>query len=542
MSDKKPQELMKFNKEARDKLVEGSTLMYNAVCSTLSPKGRNVAIRRQWGTPIVVHDGVTVAREVKSPDRFVQVGINLVRGAATKTNEEAGDGTTTSTLIAHEVISRGMKLLDDGINPMILRAEINDALEESLKELSKISKEAKTQKDLEQVATISSADPEIGRLVGETVFKVGTDGLVSVEESGGYETIVEHSEGMSLDKGFASPYFVTNLNRMEAVVSSPVIIVTDKKITTQNEIVPILDYIVQSETIVNNKNIVIIGEVGGQALQILVQNKMKGIINCVAINPPGYGMLRDGLLEDIAIMTGGKVIRKELGLDLERFAAQFDDSYLGHAEKVIADRKSAMIVRGFADIKEVKDQIKRLRKFKEEVKNISEKENVDERIAKLSTGVSVVRVGAKTEVEGREKVERVKDAVGAAQSALQEGIVPGSGVTFLRMANAIKGDSDGAKLLREVLEQPLRKVMVNSGEPDKIIKDYINKIKEHKDLDYGYEVMSSKLKNMYEAGIIDPTKVIRLCLENGVSIATSILTTDTLIDFVDVEMPTAPNR
>ena len=540
MENKTPKEYMQFNKDAQHKLLEGALLMYRAVCSTLSPKGRNVAIARQWGAPIVVHDGVTVARDVKSDDRFVQIGINLVREAATKTNEEAGDGTTTSTLIAYETIKRGMKLIDEGVNPMILRQEINEAMGQALEELSAISKTAETQQDLERVATISSSDPEIGRLVGETVFKVGNDGLVSVEESGAYETTVEHSEGMSLDKGFASPYFITSPNRMESVVSNPIIIITDKTITTQAEIVPIIEYIVQSE-LVNNKNIVIIGDIGGQALQILVTNKLNGNINVCAVKVPGYGALSSGFLEDIAVLTGGKVIRKELGLSMEEFTNQFDDSYLGHAEKVVSNRKSAMIVKGFGDLKEVKAQIKRLKNLKKEASTLPEKENLDERIAKLSAGVSVVRVGAKTEIEGREKVERVKDAVGAGQSALKEGIVPGSGVTFLRIAGAIEGDTDGARLMREVLEQPLRKVMENSGEPDKIIKEYMQKIKAHKDIDYSYEVMSGKLTNMYEAGIIDPTKVIRLCLENGASVATSILTTDTLIDYAEQEQAGLPS-
>ena len=540
MKSENPKQYMMFNRDAQQKLVEGASLMYKAVCSTLSPKGRNVAIARQWGAPIVVHDGVTVARDVKSDDKFVQIGINLVREAATKTNEEAGDGTTTSTLIAYETIVRGMKLIQDGTNPMILRKEIDDAIGQALKQLSVISKEAKTQEDLVKVATISSSDPEIGKLVGETVFKVGIDGLVSVEESGAYETTVDHSEGMGLDKGFTSPYFITSPNRMEAVISKPIIIITDREITTQGEIVPIIDYIITSD-LENNKNIVIIGNVGGQALQILVTNKLNGNINACAIKAPGYGMLASGFLEDIAVLTGGKVIRKELGLNLEEFANQFDSSYLGHAEKVVADRKSSMIVRGFGDLDEVKGQIKKLKKQKREAKTLPERENLDERIAKLSAGVSVVRVGAKTEIEGREKVERVKDAVGAAQSALREGVVPGSGVTFLRIADAIKGDTDGARLMREVLEQPLRKVMENSGEPNKVIKEYMGLIMDNKDIDYGYEVMSSKLTSMYNAGIIDPTKVIRLCLENGVSVATSILTTDTLIDHVEPTTPGAPS-
>lgn len=523
-------EYMKFGVDARDKLVSGAKKMYDAVCSTLSPKGRNVAIARSWGAPIVVHDGVTVAREVKSNDRFEQIGIDLIREASQKTNEEAGDGTTTSTLIAYEIIKRGMDLLKDNVNPMILRNEINTAMKEALEELQNISKKAETKEDLQHVAQISSANEEIGTLVGETVFKVGVDGLVSVEESGAYETVVEHSEGMLLDKGYSSQYFVTNVNRMEAIVDDATVIITDRDVTTNAEIVSLVEYVVGTGT----KNIVIIGSVGGQALSTLIKNKVNGVINCVVVKRPGYGEFSQGLLEDIAVLTGGRVLSKELGMTTDEMVLNdFVDTYLGKAEKVIVGRNDALIVKGGGTQKEVDVQIKRLKGLMSKAPSKPEKEQYEERIAKLSSGVSVIRVGAKTEVEGREKVERVKDAVGAAQSALKEGIVPGSGVTFLKIAKAIIGDSDGARLMREVLECPVRKVMSNSGEPDKIIKDYLSKIKDKDEVDYGYESVSGELKNMYEVGVIDPTKVVRLCLENGVSVASMILTTDTIIDFID---------
>jgi len=532
--DEEQREFMKFGVEARNKLVEGAQLMYDCVCSTLSPKGRNVAIARNWGNPIVVHDGVTCAREVKSSDRFVQIGVNLIREAATKTNEEAGDGTTTSTLIAYETIVGGMKLLANGKNPMILRSEINEALQEALVELDKISKEAKTQEDLERVASISSASTEIGKMVGETVFKVGVDGLVSVEESGGFSTVVDHAEGMSIDKGWASPYFITNPNRMEAIVDNAAIIITDKKVTTIQEILPIVDYLVTSD-LLDNKNIVLIGDVGGQALSTLVQNKLKGIINCVVIKKPGYGEFTHGILEDIAILTGGKVMSKELGMPMDKEVAKsVVEEFVGTAKKVVVGRKNAMIVNGGGDKKEVKAQVKRLKEMLAVAAHKTERETLEERIAKLTSGVSIIKVGAKTDVEGREIVERVKDAVGAAQAALKEGVVPGSGVTFLRLAQAIKKETDGAKLLKEVLEEPLRKVMSNSGEPDKTIRDYITEIKEKKDVDYGYECMEGKLTNLYKAGVIDPTKVIRLCLENAVSVSTMILSTDCIVDYVDI--------
>ncbi|MFA6609188.1 MAG: TCP-1/cpn60 chaperonin family protein, partial [Candidatus Paceibacterota bacterium] len=325
-----PVTYMKFSQDAREKLVEGVTLMYSAVCSTLSPKGRNVAINRQFGAPIVVHDGVTVAREVKSPDAFVQMGIDLVREAAQKTNDEAGDGTTTSTLIAYELVIRGLQLVNKGVNPMILRNQLYAALEDIKPYLSELSKKVDTQHDLERIATISSAYDVIGKMVGEAVFKVGGDGLVSVEESGSYETYINYTEGMTIDKGYLSPYFVTNPQRMEAVVDKPVVAIIDKEITTQREIVPLVETMLAAG---KTKNFVIIGDVKGEALGVLVTNKMKGIINCCVIEAPGYGDNKRDYLEDLAVLTGATVFSKELGMDAESFARSFDKEWLGKAEK-----------------------------------------------------------------------------------------------------------------------------------------------------------------------------------------------------------------
>lgn len=532
-----PDTYMVFSQEARLKLLYGVTLMYDAVCSTLSPKGRNVAIARQFGAPIVVHDGVTVAREVKHPDPFVQMGINLVREAAQKTNDEAGDGTTTSTLIAYELAARGFDLITKKkVNPMVLRSQLYEALEDIKKYLPKLSKPAKTQRDLERVATISSADELIGKMVGEAVHKVGVDGLVAVEESGGYDTYIKYTEGMTIDKGFLSPYFVTSTSRMESVIDKPVIAIIDKTITTQRELVPLIESIIGV-----SKNFVIIGEVKGDALGILVTNKMKGIINCLVVEPPGYGDNRADYLEDLAVLTGATVFSKELGLDPEAFAHSFDIGWLGKAEKVVATKKTTMVVRGGGAEKAVKAQIEKIRKHLKKSESTAERERLEERLAKLTTGVAVVKVGAKTEIEAREKLERVKDAVGAAQAALQEGIVPGSGVTFMHLSDAIKGDNDGANLMREVLEQPLRKVMLNSGESNQKylfglfpsdIDRLVNEIKKMSTnlKSVGYNSLEGRVDNMERAGIIDPTKVIRLCVENGLGVAASILTTDTLVD------------
>lgn len=514
--------------------------MYKAVCSTLSPKGRNVAIARQFGTPIVVHDGVTVAREVKSTDDFVQMGINLVREAAQKTNDDGGDGTTTSTLIAYELVTRGLKLVDKGINPMILRNELYKAFEDIKPMLKKLSKKIKGIKDLERIATISSADEIIGKMVAEAVDHVGEDGLVSVEESGSYETYVTYTEGMTVDKGFCSPYFVTNPQRMEAVVDKPIVAIIDREITTQREIVPLVETMLAGGKL---KNFIIIGEVKGDALGVLVTNKMKGIINCVVIDPPGYGDNRRDYLEDLAILTGATVFSKELGMDAEQFANSFDKDWLGKAGKVVAGKKSTMIVNGGGDIKEIQKQIKKIKSHINKAESVTERERLEERLAKMTTGVAVIKVGAKTEIEAREKLERVKDAVGAAQAAMKEGYVPGSGVTFMRLAEAVKGSSNGAKLMREVLYQPIRKVMLNSGEsvkrhlfgwfPSKIDRLVIKiryEIEYNNKRSTGYNSLKMCVSNMERDGIIDPTKVIRLCLENGLGVASSILTTDTLID------------
>lgn len=531
----KPEKYMEFGQEARDKLVKGVTLMYDAVCSTLSPKGRNVAIARQFGAPIVVHDGVTVAKEVKSPDDFVQMGINLVREAAQKTNEEAGDGTTTSTLIAYEFVTRGLELVKKGMNPMILRSQLYAALEEVKPQLAKLSKPVKTQEDLERVATISSADETIGKMVGEAVFKVGRDGLVSVEESGTYETYVSYTEGMTIDKGYSSPYFATNTQRMEAVINKPVIAIVDKTISVQRELVPLVETMLAN----GKKDIVIIGEVKGDALGVLVNNKMRGNINALVIEPPGYGDNRRDYLEDLAILTGATVFSKELGLDAEQFAHAFDVDWLGTAEKIIATKKTTMVIKGAGNKTAIANQIKKIRLHLKNAESLTERERLEERLAKMTTGVAVVKVGAKTEIEAREKLERVKDAVGSATAALQEGIVPGSGVTFMNIAKAVKADNPGALLMKEVLNQPIRKVMVNSGESDKKrlfgvlpsdVDMLIDEIKTWNNPLMGYNSAEMRIDDMELAGIIDPTKVIRLCIENGLGVAASILTTDTLID------------
>lgn len=524
---------IKFDTDARADLTKGVEIIYKAVCTTLGPKGRNVALSRQFGAPIIHHDGIGVADKVKDADPFVDMGINIVREAARKTNEEAGDGTTTSTLIAYEIVTRGLKLIDEGLNPMVLRKELYQALDDCIEYLAKLSKPAKTQKDLEKVATISSSDENLAKMVSEAVYKGGEDGLVAVEEAFGNETYVTYTEGLTIDKGYVTEYFITNPKRREAIIEKPVIALIDKEITTQREIVPLIETIISF-----SKNIVIVGDIKGDALGILVNNKMRGVINAVVVEPPGYGSNTKDYLEDLAVATGGRVFSKELGLDIQAFANTFNADWLGSAEKVIVDKKTAMILKGDGDKKEIKKQIEKLKTLKGKADNLADKERLEERIAKLTGGVSVVKVGAKTDVEGREKLERAKDAVGAAQAALKEGVVPGSGVTFIHLIKAIQGNSNGARLLREVLQQPARKVMLNSGESNSRLFGFfpsgidmlIYDIKHDATLTKGYECNSGKLVDLIKEGVLDPTRVIRLCLENGLGVATSILTTDCLIE------------
>lgn len=516
-----------FEKEARGKLLKGAELMYKAVVSTLGPKGRNVAINYEWRNPIVVHDGVTVAREVMDKDEFVQVGIDLIREASQKTNDEAGDGTTTSTLLAYWIVKHGMTLLDKGVNAMVLRNELNEALPLLQEEIKKIATPIKDNKDVARVAFISSASEEIGSLVAQAVDKVGKDGLVTVEEGKGGDTVVDYTEGMEFDKGYVDYRFVTNPNRMEAIIKDAYVVVLDKKITTGQEIINMLETLVRK-----TKNIVLIGDINGSALATILTNKMQGNINAVVVHPPSYGDRQKEYLDDIALLTGATVLSDQIGVDIK----DFDMSWVGKAETVAVNKNTTMIIEGKGDKKEAEKRVKSLRGLRDKAESTFEKEKIEERLAKLTTGVAVIRVGAKTEVEMREKIERVKDAIGAARAAIDEGIVPGGGVTFLRLRKVLgaKGvlGKTGKDVLYRVLEEPMRKILSNAGE--KNVDDMIERILKHKDVNYGYEMNSGKLTDLVKEGIIDPAKVLRLSLENAISVAGSILTTDCLI-VTDVE-------
>ena len=507
-----------FKSDARAKLVEGVELLANAVVTTLGPKGRNVAIMRQWGLPIVVHDGVTVAREVDVSDPLVEIGVLLVREAASKTNEEAGDGTTTSILLAHEIVKEGLKLVDKGTNPMVLREKIMALLPRIREELKKLAKPVKGKEDITRVAFISSADEEIGKLVAEAVNKVGKDGLVTADESKGLDTYVEYTEGMEFDKGYVSPYFVTNAQRMESVIEKPVIALVDKKISLNNEIVPILEAMAKE-----SKDMVIIAEdITGDALATIAANKMKGNVNALAVNAPGIGDNKTNYLADLATLTGGKVLSDKTNMDVSK------PEVWGHADRVISSRETTVVIGGKGDKKVVNQRIADLRAQRDQEESKFEKEKIEERLARMSTGVGVIKVGAKTEIDMRERIERVKDAIGAAEAARDEGIVPGGGTVFLRLKK-ILGNSEAEELLKRVFDAPVRKLMSNSGEDEKSINLKTSMILANTDPNYGYEVKEGKLMDLMEAGIIDPVKVVRLALENAVAVACSILTTDALI-------------
>ena len=487
---------LSFKDDARLSLLEGAKLLADVVTTTLGPKGRNVAIQRQWGSPIVVHDGVTVAREVESGKPLIKMAIDLIRDAASKTNEEAGDGTTTATLLAYELVAGGLKLIKEGMNPMVLRSQLYDALPKILEELKAKSYPVKNTDDIAKVATISSADPFIGKLVSEAMKKVGKDGLVTVEEGKGLDTYLDYTDGVEFKSGWLSPYFITNMGRNEAVIVEPVVAILEKKLTMSGEIVPML----QAMAEMSKDMVVIADDVGGDALGTMVGSKMKGLINAVAVRSPNIGD-KSQSLEDLATLVGAKLIKAS-----DRINFANDRSYFGKAEKVIVSRSTTVIVGGGGQKADIEARLQALRDQRDNEESKFEKEKLEERLARLTRGVAVVRVGAKTEVEMREKLERAKDAVGAAQSAQAEGIVAGGGTIFLQMAKVLKGENEGEKLLKEILEAPVRKLMLNGGENTDFINKTVSELAKS-DGKTGYEMMSGKVVDLVAEGIIDPARL-----------------------------------
>jgi len=517
-----------FTDDARKKLKQGVDVMANAVKTTLGPKGRNVALDKKFGSPTVTHDGVTVAREVELEDPFENMGAQLLKEAATKTNDIAGDGTTTSVVLAQAIVHEGLRNIAAGANPMLLKRGLEKGGLAVVEAIKAEAKEVKGKEEIAQIATISAADEVIGQLIADVMDKVGREGVITVEESKGLLFETEFVEGMQIDRGYISAYFVTNADRMEAVIEDPYILITDKKISAITDILPVLEKLVQV-----TKNLVIVAEdIDGEALATLVVNKLRGTLNVLGVKAPGFGDRRKAMLEDIAILTGGQVITEEAGRKLD--ATTIQD--LGRARRVTADKDETTFVEGKGDQDKILARVKQIKAQIEETTSDFDKEKLQERLAKLAGGVAIIKVGAATEVELKEKKHRVEDALSAARAGIEEGMVPGGEVTLL---NAIKGldkvkaDGDeltGVNIMRRALEEPFRQLVANAGHDGSVMLDGIRrKQAETKSNVWGYEVIKNEIVDLTKAGVIDPAKVVRSAVENAISIAAMILTTEALI-------------
>ncbi len=519
-----------FSEDARRRLKEGMDVVANAVSATLGPKGRNVAVDRKFGSPTITHDGVSVAKEIELEDPFANMGAQLLKEAAQKTNDIAGDGTTTSTVLAHAIVNEGLKALAAGFNPMLLKRGIEQATEEVVKSLKKMATKIDTRDEIASVATNSAADAEIGDLIADVMDKVGKDGVITVEESKSMQFETEFVEGMQFDRGYISPYFITDTEHMEAVISDAYILINEKKISAAQDIVPILEKLVQ----LGKRELVIIAEdIDGEALATLVLNKLRGMLNVLAVKAPGFGDRRKAMLQDIAVLTGGTVISEETGRKLETTTIQD----LGRAEKVSADKENTTLIGGKGKKGEIEARIKEIRVEIDKSTSDYDKEKLQERLAKLSGGVAIIRVGAATETEMKEKKHRVEDALSAARAAVEEGIVPGGEISLINAADAldkIKGDTEeaqvGINIVKKALEAPIRKLSDNAGKDGSVIIDGVRrKSKELKNKNIGYNVLTDQFTDMIKDGVIDPVKVVRGALENAASIASMILTTEVLI-------------
>ena len=519
-----------FSEEARRNLKVGIDALANAVKTTLGPKGRNVALDKKWGAPTVTHDGVTVAKEIELADPYQNMGAQLLKEAATKTNDIAGDGTTTATVLAQAIVHEGLRNVAAGANPMLLKRGIEKGTAAVVKAIRSQAIEITTKEEIANVAAISAQDREIGDLIAAVMDKVGKDGVITVEESKGLLFETEYVEGMQFDRGYISAYFITNAERMEAVLENPYILITDKKISAAADIVPLLEKVMVS----GRREIVIVAEdVDGEALATLVLNKLRGMFNVVAIKAPGFGDRRKAMLQDIAVLTGGSVITEELGRKLE--TTQITD--LGRADKMVSTKDNTTLVGGAGESGEIKGRIEQIRAEIDKSTSDYDKEKLQERLARLAGGVAIIRVGAGTEVELKEKKHRVEDALSATRAAVEEGIVPGGGVALLNAVSALddvatdfEDEKTGVKLLRRALEEPMRQLAVNAGQDGAVVVENVRRAQDAAgNPRIGYNVMSETYVDMVKEGIIDPAKVTRGGLENAASIAAMILTTEALI-------------
>lgn len=530
-----------FGEEARRHLKKGVDVVANAVVTTLGPKGRNVALDRKFGAPSITHDGVSVAKEIELEDPYENMGAQLLKETATKTNEIAGDGTTTSTLLAHSMVTEGLKNLAAGSNPMLLKRGIEAASKAVAEEISKQSIEVTTKEDIANVASISAQDRDIGELIAEVMDKVGKDGVITVEESKGLEFEQDYVEGMQFDRGYISPYFITDPEAMEAVIESPYILIHDKKISAATDMVPLLEKLVQ----IGTRELVVIAEdIDGEALATLVLNKLRGMLNVLAVKAPGFGDRRKAMLQDIATLTGAEVISEETGRKLE--SAVIDD--LGRAEKVVSSKDDTTIVGGKGESKAIKGRIEQIRVEIEKSTSDYDREKLQERLAKLSGGVAIIGVGAATETELKEKKHRVEDALSATRAAVEDGIVPGGGVALINAMSALdkvkmgnEEEQVGVGIVRKALEMPMRKIAENAGKDGSVILETVRrKHDDEKNEKIGYNVLSEEYVDMVKVGVIDPAKVTRGALENAASIAAMILTTEALITEIPEEEPPMP--
>ena len=521
-----PKQLL-FKEDARAALLRGVNVVAHAVKVTLGPKGRNVVLDKKYGSPTITKDGVAVAKEIELKDPYENMGAQMIKEVASKTSDLAGDGTTTATVLAQAIYRGGLKNVTAGANPMGLQRGIEQAVEKVVEELKKLSKSTKDKKEIAQVATIASNnDKTIGSLIAEAMEKVGKDGVITVEEAKGMETTLDVVEGMQFDRGYLSPYMVTDPARMEAVLEDCLILIHEKKLSVMKEMLPLLEQVAQS----GKPLLIVAEEVEGEALATLVVNKLRGTLACCAVKAPGFGDRRKAMLEDIATLTGGKAITEDLGIKLENLKL----ADLGKAKKVVVDKDNTTIIEGAGKTGAIEGRIKQLRMQIEETTSDYDKEKLQERLAKLAGGVAIVKVGAATETEMKERKARVEDALNATRAAVEEGIVPGGGVALLRASKALDGltlklfgdEATGADIVRRALEEPIRQIVQNAGLEGSVV---VEKVKAAKDVAHGFDAESNEYVDMMQAGIIDPTKVERIALQNAASIASLLLTTEAII-------------
>jgi len=530
-----PAKIVRFSQEAREKILKGVNVLADAVTVTLGPKGRNVVLEKSFGAPNVTKDGVTVAKEIELEDKFENMGAQMVKEVASKTSDVAGDGTTTATVLARSIYTEGIKMVAAGHDPMSIKRGIDRAVEAITAELKNLSKPTKDRREIAQVGTISANnDSTIGEIIAEAMEKVGKEGVITVEEAKGLDTTLEVVEGMQFDRGYLSPYFVTDPERMEAKLEDAYILIHEKKISSMKDLLPILEAIAKT----GKPFLLVAEEVEGEALATLVVNKIRGTLQCVAVKAPGFGDRRKAMLEDIAILTGGKVIAEELGIKLENVTLQD----LGRAKRIVVDKDNTTIIDGAGKKADIEGRIKQIRAQIEETTSDYDREKLQERLAKLVGGVAVIRVGAATEIEMKEKKARVEDALHATRAAVEEGVVPGGGVALIRASSALEGlrgseeEKAGINIVKKAVEDPCRWIATNAGWEGSVVVD---KVRNNKG-PFGFNAATEEFEDLMKAGIIDPTKVVRSALQNAASVASLLLTTECMVAEKVEEKPAAP--